>query len=235
MVQQHQRDADRRTAANSIYGAGRHSRGCSTTCRPSIAFRDVGGDRGARRRFADLGQKYNFSDPAGEPAICSRTPARCRTTRSSRPGPRTRLATRRCTRRCSTTAPAAPTRCRSATAGSRRSATSASTTRTPTPLVGGNENPYPAGYPSKPTLSGMFGQDSNSDNFANLNFWASGTAHGPGCIRRAVGRAAARHRDDRHVVLLRHRLPCGRRRGGMPDRPIAYFQQRRGRRPPRGR
>lgn len=48
-----------------------------------------------------------------------------------------------------------------------------------TPLVGGNENPYPAAYPSKPTLSGMYGQDSNSDYFSNLNFWASGTVHGP--------------------------------------------------------
>ena len=48
------------------------------------------------------------------------------------------------------------------------------------PLVGGNENPYPAAYPSKPTLSGMYGQDSNSDYFSNMNFWASGTVHGGG-------------------------------------------------------
>ena len=33
------------------------------------------------------------------------------------------------------------------------------------PLVGGADNPYPSGYPSKPTISGEFGQDSTSDNF----------------------------------------------------------------------
>ena len=47
------------------------------------------------------------------------------------------------------------------------------------PLVGGADNPYPQGYPSKPTLAGEYGQDTNSDYFSNLNFWASGTVHGP--------------------------------------------------------
>ena len=48
------------------------------------------------------------------------------------------------------------------------------------PLVGGADNPYPSYYPSKPTLAGEFGQDSSSDYFSNLNYWASGTVHGPG-------------------------------------------------------
>src|SRR5204862_7612690 len=47
------------------------------------------------------------------------------------------------------------------------------------PLVGGADNPYPSYHPSKPTLAGEYGQDSNSDYFSNLNFWASGTVHGP--------------------------------------------------------
>ena len=46
------------------------------------------------------------------------------------------------------------------------------------PLVGGNENPYPAAYPSKPTSVREYGQDSTSD-YPNLNFGPSGTVHGP--------------------------------------------------------
>ena len=48
------------------------------------------------------------------------------------------------------------------------------------PLVGGNENPYPSSYPSKPSLSVLYGQDTMSDNFPNLNFYAGGEVHGPG-------------------------------------------------------
>ena len=46
--------------------------------------------------------------------------------------------------------------------------------------VGGAENPYPASYPSKPGISGLYGQDTMSDNFPNLNFYAGGEVHGPG-------------------------------------------------------
>ena len=89
------------------------------------------------------------------------------------------------------------------------------------PLVGGADNPYPAAYPSKPTLAGEYGQDTNSDYFSNLNFWASGTVHGPGGFDQPVRGAAARRRVHRDVVLVRARLAAGGRRGaeaGPPDR-----------------
>ena len=46
--------------------------------------------------------------------------------------------------------------------------------------VGGSENPYPASYPTKPGISFLYGQDTMSDNFPNLNFYAGGEVHGPG-------------------------------------------------------
>jgi hypothetical protein len=45
--------------------------------------------------------------------------------------------------------------------------------------VGGFENPYPAGYASKPTLGQYAGYDTTNDTIANLNYWTSGTVHGP--------------------------------------------------------
>ena len=48
------------------------------------------------------------------------------------------------------------------------------------PLVGGNENPYPASYTSKPTLNQYAGYDTSDDTIQHLNYWASGTTHGPG-------------------------------------------------------
>ena len=50
------------------------------------------------------------------------------------------------------------------------------------PAVGGNENPYPAGYTSKPTLSAFGGQDVPDDYMQHLNYFASGTTHGPGGV-----------------------------------------------------
>ena len=46
--------------------------------------------------------------------------------------------------------------------------------------IGGNENPYPANYTSKPTLNAFAGQDTPDDWLAHLNYFASGTIHGPG-------------------------------------------------------
>src|SRR5439155_73451 len=46
--------------------------------------------------------------------------------------------------------------------------------------VGGNENPYPPSYPSKPTLSQYALYDTNDDTPEHLNYYASGTTHGPG-------------------------------------------------------
>ena len=50
--------------------------------------------------------------------------------------------------------------------------------------VGGNENPYPASYASKPTLSQYTLYDTNDDTPEHLNYFASGTTHGPGGRRR---------------------------------------------------
>ena len=47
------------------------------------------------------------------------------------------------------------------------------------PQVGGNENPYPASYASKPTLSQYALYDTNDDTPEHLNYYASGTTHGP--------------------------------------------------------
>jgi hypothetical protein len=45
--------------------------------------------------------------------------------------------------------------------------------------VGGNENPYPTGYASKPTLGQYALYDTNDDTPEHLNYYASGTTHGP--------------------------------------------------------
>jgi hypothetical protein len=45
--------------------------------------------------------------------------------------------------------------------------------------VGGNENPYPVSYTSKPTLSQYAIYDTNDDTPEHLNYYASGTTHGP--------------------------------------------------------
>jgi PKD domain len=50
------------------------------------------------------------------------------------------------------------------------------------PTVGGNENPYPASYTSKPTLNQYAGYDTSDDSIQHLNYWASGTTHGPGGV-----------------------------------------------------
>jgi hypothetical protein len=48
------------------------------------------------------------------------------------------------------------------------------------PQIGGNENPYPPSYVSKPTLSQYALYDTNDDTPEHLNYYASGTTHGPG-------------------------------------------------------
>src|SRR2546421_1387760 len=45
--------------------------------------------------------------------------------------------------------------------------------------VGGNENPYPDSYTSKPTLNQYSIYDTNDDTPEHLNYYASGTTHGP--------------------------------------------------------
>lgn len=92
------------------------------------------------------------------------------------------------------------------------------------PLVGGNENPYPTAYPSKPTLAGMYGQDSNSDYFSNLNYWASGTVHGPGGYDKA---SEGLLRGIEFIATWFSYAIASPQEGGAvpkPNRPIAYFE-----------
>jgi PKD domain-containing protein len=92
------------------------------------------------------------------------------------------------------------------------------------PLVGGADNPYPAGYPSKPTLAGEFGQDSTSDYFSNLNYWASGTVHGPGGYDKP---SEGLLRGVEFIATWFSYVIASPEEGGAvnkPDRPIAYFE-----------
>jgi hypothetical protein len=90
--------------------------------------------------------------------------------------------------------------------------------------VGGADNPYPASYPSKPTLSGEFGQDSNSDYFSNLNYWASGTVHGPGGYDKP---SEGLLRGVEFIATWFSYVIASPEEGGAiakPDRPVAYFE-----------
>jgi hypothetical protein len=92
------------------------------------------------------------------------------------------------------------------------------------PLVGGADNPYPTSYPSKPTLAGEFGQDSNSDYFSNLNYWASGTVHGPGGYDQP---SEGLLRAVEFISTWFSYVVASPQEGGavkMPNRPIAYFE-----------
>jgi hypothetical protein len=92
------------------------------------------------------------------------------------------------------------------------------------PQVGGNENPYPPGYPSKPTLSQYAIYDTNDDTPEHLNYYASGTTHGPGGpgtpsegLRRALELPAT---WTSYVI-------AGDAYGGAQQRsadPVAYFE-----------
>src|SRR3954469_12892111 len=92
------------------------------------------------------------------------------------------------------------------------------------PLVGGNDTPYPPSYPSKPTLAGEFGQDSSSDYFSNLNYWASGTVHGPGGYDKA---SEGLLRGVEFIATWFSYMMASPQEGGavtQPSRPIAYFE-----------
>ena len=81
-----------------------------------------------------------------------------------------------------------------------------------TPLVGGNENPYPAAYPEQADAVGDV--RAGLQQRLLLEPQLLGVRHGAraGRVRQAIGRTGAWRRDDRHVVLLRHRLPRRGRR-----------------------
>jgi hypothetical protein len=92
------------------------------------------------------------------------------------------------------------------------------------PLVGGADNPYPAYYPSKPTLAGEYGQDSTSDYFSNLNYWASGTVHGPGGFDKP---SEGLLRGVEFIATWFSYVMASPEEGGAvpkPARPIAYFE-----------
>ena len=92
------------------------------------------------------------------------------------------------------------------------------------PLVGGADNPYPNYYPSKPTLSGEFGQDSSSDYFSNLNYWASGTVHGPGGFDKP---SEGLLRGVEFIATWFSYAIASPQEGGaigQPSRPVAYFE-----------
>ena len=92
------------------------------------------------------------------------------------------------------------------------------------PLVGGADNPYPSYYPSKPTLAGEFGQDSSSDYFSNLNYWASGTVHGPGGFDKP---SEGLLRGVEFIATWFSYVIASPQEGGAvnkPVRPIAYFE-----------
>jgi hypothetical protein len=91
--------------------------------------------------------------------------------------------------------------------------------------VGGNENPYPSSYPSKPGISFLYGQDTMSDNFPNLNFYAGGEVHGPGGYDKP---SEGLLRGVEFVATYFSYAVASDALGGKvpkPNRPIAYFEQ----------
>ncbi len=93
------------------------------------------------------------------------------------------------------------------------------------PAVGGNENPYPTGYPSKPGISFLYGQDTMSDNFPNLNFYAGGEVHGPGGYDKP---SEGLLRGVEFVATYFSYAVASDALGGKapkPTHPVAFFEQ----------
>jgi|GEM_PF-6817564 len=93
------------------------------------------------------------------------------------------------------------------------------------PAVGGAENPYPSSYPSKPGINYLYGQDTMSDNFPNLNFYAGGEVHGPGGYDKP---SEGLLRGVEFVATYFSYAVSSDALGGKtpkPNRPIAYFEQ----------
>ena len=90
--------------------------------------------------------------------------------------------------------------------------------------IGGNENPYPASYASKPTLGQYATYDTADDTPAHLNYFASGTTHGPGGVetpseglKRALELPATWT-----AYLIRKDAYAGAEQ--MSKGPVAYFE-----------
>ena len=93
------------------------------------------------------------------------------------------------------------------------------------PLVGGAENAYPASYPNKPSLQYLYGQDTMSDNFPNLNFYAGGQVHGPGGYDKP---SEGLLRGVEFVATYFSYAVASDALGGKvtkPNHPVAYFEQ----------
>jgi len=93
------------------------------------------------------------------------------------------------------------------------------------PAVGGNENPYPSSYPSKPGISFLYGQDTMSDNFPNLNFYAGGEVHGPGGYDKP---SEGLLRGVEFVATYFSYAVASDALGGKapkPTHPVAFFEQ----------
>ena len=159
MVQQHQRHPGlgaRRTASTARSG----SSGCSTTCRHVQAFRNVVGERG-HAGAAGSRAEVQLQHPAGEPArvqehgLGAGQPG-VQTVPAYLPGDQALYTPVLDDRTGRTDQVSFGVRGIPSLGdiGQYDSSTD--------PLVGGNDNPYPAGYPSKPTISGEFGQDSTA-------------------------------------------------------------------------
>src|SRR3954454_16407411 len=93
------------------------------------------------------------------------------------------------------------------------------------PLVGGNENPYPASAPSKPNINFLYGQDTMSDYFSNLNFFAGGQVHGPGGFDKP---SEGLLRGGEFVATYFSYAVASDALGGKapkPTHPVAFFEQ----------
>ncbi|HET6214357.1 MAG TPA: PKD domain-containing protein, partial [Micromonosporaceae bacterium] len=90
--------------------------------------------------------------------------------------------------------------------------------------VGGNENPYPASYVDKPTLRQYAPYDTNDDTPEHVNYYASGTTHGPGgpsSPSEALKRALELPATWTSYVIAGDGYGGAEARGGSP---VAYFE-----------
>ena len=221
VVQQHQRDPGLRGAEQHL----RHRRDPAAAAQPAgrAGVPHLVGQRG-HAGAAGPGRRSTTSASRSRTRCSSRTRARCRTARASTRCRPTCRAIRRSTRRCSTTAPGAPTRSRSASAGSRRWATSASTTRAPTRWSAATTTRIRRATRASRPCPASSGRTRRSDYFSNLNYWASGTVHGPGGFDKP---SEGLLRGVEFIATWFSYAIASPQEGGavsQPNRPIAYFE-----------
>jgi hypothetical protein len=209
-------------AANSIYGAVgiqrlQHNLSNVQTFRTNVA-------NAVTQAMADLGQKYNFSIPIGNPDLFKNTGSvpdnpLPTTVPSYLPADQARYTPVQDDRTGRTDQVSFGVR------GIPSLGNIGVYDGNTDPLVGGNENPYPTSYPSKPNISFLYGQDTMSDYFSNLNFFAGGVVHGPGNYDQP---SEGLLRGVEFVATYFSYAVASPGLGGkvdMPNRPIAYFEQ----------